>query len=174
MYHRMADLDAGSEPVDQNATGLALEKRQQFACSRIVRFINMERRGQLAFQIRENRTDSIEVRAFDHKASRTEHFFLKFRFAQEVFRGGREQPRLSLIGAAFLPACNDLIAAIARNRLGELEVAKAHYAQALANWPVELKQSPFATRADGGMLWFDNATELAWLQTAAVVDVGQK
>ncbi|HRX86069.1 MAG TPA: serine/threonine-protein kinase, partial [Phycisphaerae bacterium] len=58
---------------------------------------------------------------------------------------------------ADLPSAADLIAAIARAHLGEPDVAKIHYARALANWPPALRESPYTVRADGGMLWFENA-----------------
>lgn len=65
------------------------------------------------------------------------------------------------------PAYNQLIIAIARSRLGQVELARDALDNAIENWPKEFEADRVIVEAEKGLLWFDTADELEVLRKEA-------
>lgn len=86
-------------------------------------------------------------------------------------RSGRYQAAIAAAEAALkygdMPAYNNLIRAIACAGLGEAEASGRYLREALGQYPGDLGPAGYSVSADGGMLWFEDAAELAALRSEA-------
>jgi len=63
-----------------------------------------------------------------------------------------------------------LILAAAEARRGAHDVARAHLAQALADWPERLQERGFQAHVEGGLIWFDSLEGLLALRQEATAN----
>src|SRR3546814_4301449 len=106
-----SDLDAGRPAIGEDAAGLALEDREQRAGVLHILVVELERRGELAFEPFEDAGDLGLVGAADHDRGGAEHFVRQRGVGDERRARGAEQRRAATIGAAILGAASDRLAA---------------------------------------------------------------
>ena len=99
MHHRIAHFDPGRPAVDQQASGLAFQCRQQGPGVIQIGVIQVQGGGQLAFEVFADLTDFIVVGALYDQRRGAEYFTLQACVSEEVLRLSDEQLRLALVRA---------------------------------------------------------------------------
>src|SRR3546814_11193543 len=95
-----SDLDAGRPAIGEDAAGLALEDREQRAGVLHILVVELERRGELAFEPFEDAGDLGLVGAADHDRGRAAHFVLTRGASGARPRRGADTVRAATIVAA--------------------------------------------------------------------------
>ena len=119
VHHGVTNLDAGWPAVEQNATGLEFEDRQQCAGGVIVGFVGVHGRGQLALDVLGDGTHLGGVGTAHDQAGGSEHLGLKLLRREEAGGVGGKQSGaargLAVVGLAaadevgFSAECGDAV-----------------------------------------------------------------
>ena len=84
MDHGIAHFNARSEPVEQQPSGEALERWQQFRGNGEIRIVGMDGNRQLAFERTKYPLQVRHVPASNEKRGGTEHFILQAGVAKKL------------------------------------------------------------------------------------------
>ena len=94
MDHGVRHFHTGRKAVDDNAARLALEDWQQLARVGVIACVQVQRRGELPFQVLADGPHVGDVAAGDQQSGGPEHLLLQFGLIEQVTRLGREQRSL--------------------------------------------------------------------------------
>ena len=92
----MRHLDAGRKTVGEDAAGAAFKHGQQAGRRVKIGIVEMQRRGQLAFEVLGNVRHFLGIAAGDQERGRTEHFLGQRRIGQEGGARRAKQRRTAL------------------------------------------------------------------------------
>ncbi|EZP69853.1 hypothetical protein BV97_05537 [Novosphingobium resinovorum] len=125
MDHRVAHFDARRPAVDEDASNLALQHRQQQRGLRLVLGVEDQGGGELAFEGGDDLERLGHVGDGDDQRGGAEDFRAQRRIGEEIGRRGAEQGALRLMRAGRLDAaCEGGYSAVARQRAHALDIGR--------------------------------------------------